>query len=88
MLLVRSIIGGDSTALFTELWRRWRLRFGDPFCGCRPERRLGPTDVALCRYGPYSFAVADALEALKAGGLVEEEPAAVYAPCLGAGSTS
>ncbi len=28
--------------------------------------------------------MADALEALKAGGLVEEEPAAVYAPCLGA----
>jgi len=28
--------------------------------------------------------VADALEALKAGGLVEEEPAAAYAPCLGA----
>ncbi len=28
--------------------------------------------------------MADALEALKAGGLVEEEPAAAYAPCLGA----
>jgi hypothetical protein len=38
----------------------------------------------LYRYGPYGFAVADALEALKAGGLVEEEPAAAYVPCLGA----
>jgi hypothetical protein len=56
----------------------------NPFCGCRPEWRLGPIDIALYRYGPYSFAVADALEALKAEGLVEEEPAAAYAPCLGA----
>jgi uncharacterized protein YwgA len=38
----------------------------------------------LHKYGPYSIAMADVLEALKAGGLVEEEPAAVYAPCLGA----
>jgi hypothetical protein len=56
----------------------------NPFCGCKPGWRLGPTGIALYRYGPYSFAVADALEALKAGGLVEEEPAAVYAPCLDA----
>ena len=56
----------------------------NPFCGCKPRWRLGPTGVALYRYGPYSFAVADALEALKAGGLVGEEPAAAYAPCLGA----
>jgi hypothetical protein len=56
----------------------------NPFCGCRPEWRLGPTAIALYRYGPYSFAVADALEALKAEGLAEEEPAAAYAPCLGA----
>jgi AcrR family transcriptional regulator len=56
----------------------------NPFCGCKPEWRLGPTAVALYRYGPYSFDVADALEALKAGGLVEEEPAAAYAPCLDA----
>ncbi len=56
----------------------------NPFCGCRPGWQLGPTAIALYRYGPYSFAVADALGALKAGGLVEEEPAAVYAPCLGA----
>jgi hypothetical protein len=56
----------------------------NPFCGCRPGWRLGPTAVALYRYGPYSFAVADALAALKAGGLVEEEPAAAYASCLGA----
>jgi len=56
----------------------------NPFCGCKPGWRLGPTGIALYRYGPYSFAVADALEALKAGGLVEEEPAAAYAPCLDA----
>jgi hypothetical protein len=56
----------------------------NPFCVCRPGWRLGPTGVALYRYGPYSFDVADALVALKAGGLVEEEPAAAYAPCLGA----
>jgi hypothetical protein len=56
----------------------------NPFCGCRPGWRLGPTAVALHRYGPYSFEVADALAALKAEGLVEEEPAAAYAPCLGA----
>jgi len=56
----------------------------NPFCGCRPEWRLGPTGVFLCRYGPYSFDVADALAALKAEGIVEEEPAAAYAPCLGA----
>ncbi len=56
----------------------------NPFCGCKPTWRLGPTDVFPYRYGPYSFAVADALEALKAEGLVEEEPAAAYAPCLGA----
>jgi hypothetical protein len=56
----------------------------NPFCGCRSRWRLGPTGVALYRYGSYSFDVADALEALKAGGLVEEEPAAAYAPCLGA----
>ena len=55
----------------------------NPFCGCRPEWRLGPTGIALYRYGPYSFAVADELETLKAEGLVEEEPTAVYAPCLG-----
>jgi hypothetical protein len=56
----------------------------NPFCSCKPGWRLGPTAIALYRYGPYSFAVADALEALKAEGLVEEEPAAAYAPCLGA----
>jgi hypothetical protein len=56
----------------------------NPFCGCRPEWRLGPTSVALYKYGPYSFDAADALEALKAEGLVEEEPAAAYAPCLDA----
>jgi hypothetical protein len=56
----------------------------NPFCGCKPKWRLGPTAVALYKYGPYSFEVAEALEALKAGGLVEEEPAAAYAPCLGA----
>jgi len=56
----------------------------NPFCGCKPGWRLGPTGIALYRYGPYSFAVADALEALKAEGLVEEEPAAAYAPCLDA----
>ncbi len=55
----------------------------NPFCGCKPEWRLGPTDVALYRYGPYSFDVAEALEALKAEGLVEEEPVIAYAPCLG-----
>jgi hypothetical protein len=54
----------------------------NPFCGCKPEWRLVSTDVFLHRYGPYSFDVADALAALKAGGLVEEEPAAAYAPCL------
>jgi hypothetical protein len=56
----------------------------NPFCSCKPTWRLGPTAVALYRYGPYSIAVADALEVLKAEGLVEEEPAAAYAPCLGA----
>jgi len=56
----------------------------NPFCGCKPRWRLGPTSIALYRYGPYSFEVADALEALKAEGLVEEEPAAAYAPCLDA----
>ncbi len=56
----------------------------NPFCGCRPTWRLGPTSVALYKYGPYSFDVADALEALKAEGLVEEEPAVAYAPCLDA----
>jgi hypothetical protein len=56
----------------------------NPFCGCKPEWRLGPTGVFLYRYGPYSFDVADALAALKAEGLVEEEPAAAYAPCLDA----
>jgi hypothetical protein len=56
----------------------------NPFCGCKPGWRLGPTGVALYRYGPYSFDVADALVALKAGGLVEEEAAAAYAPCLDA----
>ncbi len=56
----------------------------NPFCGCKPTCRLGSTDVFPYRYGPYSFDVADALEELKAEGLVEEEPAAVYAPCLGA----
>jgi hypothetical protein len=50
----------------------------------RLQWRLGPTAIALYRYGFYSFAVADALEALKAEGLAEEEPAAAYAPCLGA----
>jgi hypothetical protein len=56
----------------------------NPFCGCRPEWRLRPTAVALYKYGPYSFEVADALAALKAEGLVEEEPVVAYAPCLGA----
>jgi hypothetical protein len=56
----------------------------NPFCGCKPGWRLGPTAVALYRYGPYSFEVAEALEALKAEGLVEEEAAAAYAPCLDA----
>ena len=56
----------------------------NPFCGCKPEWRLGPTAVALYKYGPYSFEVADALAALKAEGLVEEEAAAAYAPCLDA----
>jgi hypothetical protein len=56
----------------------------NPFCGCRPKWRLGPTDVFPYKYGFYSFDAADALEVLKAGGLVEEEPAAAYAPCLGA----
>ncbi len=46
--------------------------------------RLEPTSVALYKYGPYSFDMADALEALKAEGLVEEEPVAAYATCLGA----
>jgi hypothetical protein len=59
----------------------------NPFCGCKPRWRLA-TDIALYRYGPYSFDVADALETLKVEGLVEEEPAAAYAPCLDAGSTS
>ncbi len=36
------------------------------------------------KYGFYSFSAADALEALKAEDLVEEEPAAAYATCLGA----
>ena len=56
----------------------------NPFCGCRPGWRLEPTDVFPYRYGPYSFDVADALEALKAEGLVEEEPVIAYAPCLDA----
>jgi hypothetical protein len=56
----------------------------NPFCGCRPAWRLKPAGAILHRYGPYSFAVADELEALKAEGLAEEEPAAAYAPCLGA----
>jgi hypothetical protein len=56
----------------------------NPFCGCKPAWRLEPAGAVLHRYGPYSVAVAEALEALKAGGLVEEEPAAAYAPCLGA----
>ncbi len=56
----------------------------NPFCGCMPTWRLGPTGIALYRYGPYSFDVADALEALKAEGLVEEEPVVAYAPCLDA----
>jgi hypothetical protein len=56
----------------------------NPFCVCRPGWRLVSTDVFLYRYGPYSFDMADALAALKAEGLVEEEPAAAYAPCLGA----
>ena len=56
----------------------------NPFCGCKPGWRLGPTSIALYKYGPYSFDVADALEALKAGGLVEEEPVVAYASCLGA----
>jgi len=56
----------------------------NPFCGCKPEWRLGPTAVALYKYGPYCFDTAEALEALKAEGLVEEEPAAAYAPCLDA----
>ncbi len=56
----------------------------NPFCGCKPTWRLGPTGIALYRYGPYSFDVADALEELKAEGLVEEEPIVAYAPCLDA----
>jgi hypothetical protein len=56
----------------------------NPFCGCKPAWRLEPAGAVLHKYGPYSFDVADALEALKAGGLVEEEPAAAYAPCLDA----
>ncbi len=56
----------------------------NPFCGCKPGWRLGPTGIALYKYGPYSFAAADALEALKAEGLAEEEPVVAYAPCLGA----
>jgi hypothetical protein len=56
----------------------------NPFCGCRPEWRLEPAGAVLHKHGPYSVAVADALEALKAGGLVEEEPVIAYAPCLGA----
>jgi hypothetical protein len=56
----------------------------NPFCGCKPEWRLEPTDIALYRYGFYSFAVADALETLKAEGLVEEEPVIAYATCLDA----
>ena len=56
----------------------------NPFCGCKPRWRLGPTAVALYKYGPYSFDVAEALEALKAEGLVEEEPVVAYAPCLDA----
>jgi hypothetical protein len=56
----------------------------NPFCGCKPTWRLEPTDVFPYRYGPYSFDVADALEALKAEGLVEEEPIVAYAPCLDA----
>ncbi len=56
----------------------------NPFCSCKPKWRLGPTDVFPYKYGFYSFDVADALEALKAEGLVEEEPAVAYAPCLDA----
>ena|GEM_PF-6402598 len=56
----------------------------NPFCGCKPAWRLEPAGAVLHKYGPYSVAVADELEALKAEGLVEEEPAAAYAPCLGA----
>ncbi len=56
----------------------------NPFCGCKPGWRLGSTDVFPYKYGFYSFDVADALEALKAEGLVEEEPVVAYAPCLGA----
>ncbi len=56
----------------------------NPFCGCKPRWRLGPTDVLPYKYGFYSFDVADALEALKAEGLVEEEPAVAYATCLDA----
>jgi hypothetical protein len=43
---------------------------------------LGPLASFCTGAGPYSFDMADALEALKAEGLVEEEPAAAYAPCL------
>ncbi len=56
----------------------------NPFCGCKPKWRLEPTDVFPYKYGFYSFSAADALEALKAEGLVEEEPVVAYAPCLGA----
>jgi len=56
----------------------------NPFCGCKPRWRLGPTAVDLYKYGPYSFDAAEALEALKAEGLVEEEPVVAYAPCLDA----
>jgi hypothetical protein len=55
-----------------------------PFCGCRPAWRLEPAGAVLHRYGPYSIVMADELEALKARGLVEEGPAAAYAPCFGA----
>ncbi len=56
----------------------------NPFCSCKPTWRLGPTGIALYRYGPYSFDVAEALEALKAEGLAEEEPVVAYALCLDA----
>ena len=44
---------------------------------------MGPP-IFPYRYGPYSFEVAEALETLKAEGLVEEEPVVAYAPCLDA----
>jgi len=46
----------------------------NPFCGCKPAWRLEPAGAVLHKYGPYSVAVADELEALKAEGLVRRSP--------------